>query len=166
MKFPTQYSRSGRFISNPGSRIVDIFSSSYDDDGHIHLEKTGEKNIYDEIQSHADSCEIYSILRRFQSGDVNVLSRVQGVYGDFTEYPKTYAEMLNSLNTAEQQFMSLPLDVRAKFDHSFQHWLASMDKPDFFERMGIKNPVDDAGATAPNQPADMPAAGAVEGAEK
>lgn len=142
MKFPTQYDPNSfeLSVSNPGTSIHTIFSPRYTDDGHMYLEKTGEEDIYDQIQSHAESCDIYSILRRFANGDVAVLSKVQGTYGDFTQVPKTYAEMLNALNTAEAEFMRLPLDVRAKFDHSFEHWLSSMDSLDFAEKMGFAQP--------------------------
>ena len=52
--------------------------------------------------------------------------------------PKTYAELLNHIIAGKNAFMDLPVETRAKFGHSFERWLASMDDPvDFATKMGI-----------------------------
>lgn len=135
MIFKKQYDDHERFFSNPGSREKDIYKPFFDDNGVMDLRVVGKENLYDFIQSHADSVNIHLLLQRFNDGDVSVLSRTQGVFGDFTDMPKTYAEALNSIISAENYFNGLPLDVRAKFGHSFQQFLASMDKSDFLEKM-------------------------------
>ena len=151
MKFRNQYDEHVRFQSNLGSRIKDVLAPIFDEKGVMTLEKVGEENLYDYIQSHKDSVDIYSILKRYQAGDEAVLSKVQGMYGDFTSFPATYAEALNAMNAAETYFMSLPVETRAKFGHSFQQFLASMDKPEFLDNMGLvpKEPVN----TEPVSPA-------------
>lgn len=135
--FRTQHERHERYISNTGSRLKPIFSPVFDKHGVMELEEVGTENLYDSIQSHKDSVDIHMIMKRFENGDVSVLSRVQGSYGDFTEFPSTYAEALNAMISAENYFNSLPVDVRSNFGHSFQQFLASMDKPDFLKKMGI-----------------------------
>ena len=115
MKFNTQYERifdSGkklRFTSNVGDREKDIYTPKYDENGVMYLEKTGKENLYDFIQSHKDSVDIHVLLQKYAEGDISVMSRVQGVYGDFTEMPKTYADALNSMISAENYFNSLPV---------------------------------------------------------
>lgn len=104
----------------------------------MRLIETGKTDLYAEIQSHADSVDIHVILDRFaKTGDPGVLSRVQGAYGDFTQMPRTFAEALNTMVAAEQYFLGLPVDVRAQFGHDFHQFLASMDAPDFAQKMGI-----------------------------
>lgn len=147
--FRTQYDKRDPVYQEPGSPIRILYGPIFDKQGHMSLEEIGKENLYDYIQSHADSVDINVILKQFASGDPSVLSRVQGAYGDFTQMPKTFAEALNTLIAAEQYFNSLPVDVRAQFDHNFNAFIASMDSPDFTTRMGI-TPPDQAAAASPS----------------
>ncbi|UPW41061.1 internal scaffolding protein [Sigmofec virus UA08Rod_5645] len=156
LKFGTQFDHRPSPISEPGSREHVLYSPIFDKQGRMSLEATGVEDLYDYIQSHADSVDIHVILKRFEQGDVSVLSRVQGAYGDFTQMPKTFAEALNTLIAAEQYFNSLPVDVRAQFGHNFNQFIASMDAPDFTSKMGIIPP--DVPVASSDTPAAAPAA--------
>lgn len=156
--FRTQYQARDRVHCTVGSRIKDIYKPVIDRDGHMELEVAGSENLYDYIQSHKDSCDIHLILKRYQDGDVAALSRAQGLYGDFTEMPQTYAEALNAVISAENYFQTLPVETRAKFNHDFKQFLASMDKPGFAEAMGFVVRADGKEPSAPAEAA--PAAGA------
>lgn len=138
--FRTQFDFAESPVSNPGSRIKVLYAPVFDSAGHMSLVVSGKEDLYDYIQSHADSVDIHIILKRFAMGDVSVLSRVQGTYGDFTQMPKTFAEALNTLVAAEQYFNSLPVDVRQRFNHNFNEFIASMDSPSFAADMGITPP--------------------------
>lgn len=138
MKFKTQYDARERTISNPGDPIHITYAGHYDEKGRVVLDESGRENIYDQIQSHAESCDIHVLMKRYMNGDVSALSQVQGQYLDVTEFPKTYADMLNFVNDMERSFMSLPADVRAKFGNSFSEYLAASGAPDFLERLGVK----------------------------
>lgn len=137
MAFMTQYDKRGRFTTSPGSPIHKTYGGHYDEKGRVVLQETGQENIYDFIQSHAESCDIHVLMKRFQNGDVAALSSRQGFYGDVLDFPKTYAEALNHMHEMESQFMELPVEVRAKFNHSFQEFLASSGEPDFMEKLGF-----------------------------
>lgn len=126
--FRTQYNDHDRVISDAGNPEHILYSPVFDKHGNMELVESGRENIYDFIQSHKDSVDIHMILKKFEAGDIDVLSRVQGAYGDFTAMPKTYAEALNAVISAENYFNSLPVDVRAKYDHSFEKFLAGLDK--------------------------------------
>ncbi len=136
--FRTQYDPPVRVISNPGCRLHKLYHGCVDTDGVFDLVYDGEEDLYEQIQSYAESCDIHTIMKRFEAGDLEVLSQRQGVFGDFSEFPTNYAEILNSVIAGENYFNSLPVEVRAKFNHSFREWMASMDKPDFLDRMGIQ----------------------------
>lgn len=138
-RFRDLYSERGRVIENPGSPVRVLYTSQVADDGNVDLIPSGTENLYDFIQSHRDSVDIHVILKRFANGDVDALSRVQGHYGDFTTLPKTYAELLNTMIAGESYFNSLPLETRAKFDHSFEKFMVSMDNmPDFISKLGYE----------------------------
>lgn len=138
MKFRTQFDERPRYHSNVGSRIKKLYAPRFDDAGQMELVEKGEENLYDYIQSHADSVNINTLLRRFQGGETDVLSRVQGAYGDFTGLPTSYADLLNAVNDGHQYFDSLPLEVRARFHHNFAEFMAAMDSPDFMKMLGVK----------------------------
>lgn len=125
--FRTQFDAHERVHSGHGDPIKILYTPEFDKHGVMNLVESGRENLYDFIQSHAESVDIHVILKRFADGDASVLSRVQGAYGDFTDMPKTYAEMLNSLIAAENAFNALPVEERAKFGHSFQRWLSELD---------------------------------------
>ena len=137
MQFKTQYDARDRISSNPGSPIHITYAGHYDEKGRVVLE-SGRENIYDQIQSHAESCDIHVLMKRYLNGDVTALSQAQGQYLDATQFPKTYADMLNFVNDQERAFMALPADVRSKFGNSFTEYLAASGEPDFLDRLGIK----------------------------
>lgn len=138
MQFKTQYDARDRIFSVPGSPEHITYAGHYDDKGRVVLEESGRENIYDFIQSHAESCDIHVLMKRYQNGDVDALSQKQGFYGDFLDFPKTYAEALNHMNEMERQFMALPVETREKFGNSFTEFLAASAEPDFLDRLGIK----------------------------
>lgn len=138
MVFPTQFDARDRTISNVGDRIKQLYEARVDNNGTVDLVEAGRENLYDYIQSFKESCDINTIVKRFASGDTDVLARRQATYGDFTQLPGTYAELLNTVIQGENYFNSLPLDTRAKFNHSFHEWMASMDNmQEFVEKMGF-----------------------------
>lgn len=125
----------------PGSGLKPTYSSYYDSHGRLVVEPSGQVDLYMEIQSHKDSCDIHVLLDRYRRGDLEVMERLQtqgGVYADVTGMPQSYAEVLNLVHQGEQEFLALPVDVRAKFGHSYEVYMASMDDPKSWrERMGF-----------------------------
>ena len=85
-------------------------------DGRYELVEVGKSNLYEEIQSHKDSCDIYKLLERYQNGDVSALSKVAGQYLDITDAPKTLAEAYTFVSNAERFFSKLPLKLREVYD--------------------------------------------------
>uniref|UniRef100_A0AAU8AV18 Internal scaffolding protein n=1 Tax=Dulem virus 140 TaxID=3145617 RepID=A0AAU8AV18_9VIRU len=140
MNFQTRYRIPEHFHSNLGSPVKQLYQAEYDKDGTLNLVESGRENLYDYIQSHKDSVDIHILLQRYKNGDVSALSRAQGTFGDFTEMPKSYAELLNNLIKGESYFNELPVEVRSKFDHSFQKWLVSAGSDQWMEAMGMPKP--------------------------
>lgn len=144
--FHTQYDARPRRSSNLGSRKVKKYAPHVDEEGNIELEVVGEDDLYDMIQSHADSVDIRVLLKRFQLGDQSALGVPHGVFGDFTEMPTSYAEMLNKLNKARGIFDSLSVEQRAKFDHDFNQFIATLGSEEWLDKMGYEPPADPASA--------------------
>lgn len=155
MKFRTQYDQRERVPANAGTREHILYTTQFDDQGNHTLVESGKENLYDYIQSHKESVDIHVIMERFARGDVQALQRRQAMFGDFTEFPTTYAGMLNAVQLGEQHFMSLPLEVRQRFDNNFAKWLAAMDDmPSFLQKMSVETTKED----VPLEPEVEPAA--------
>lgn len=135
-RFRTQYDRE-RIRSVPGSRERILYEAQFDDKGNYDLVESGKENLYDYIQSFAASVDINVIMKKFANGDTSALARRQGTYGDFTDMPKNYAEMLDRLNKAENYFNGLPVDVRAKFNHNFGEFVAQLGSDDAYAKLGL-----------------------------
>ncbi len=142
-KFPTMFDKSSRVHCNSGSSLKKIYKPVVRDDGVVDLVESGVEDLYESIQSWKDSVDINVILARYANGDVDALSKVQGAYGDFTQFPTTYAEMLNRVIQGKHMFESLPLEIREKYNHDFSQFIAAMDKPDFWEQFKAPETVED-----------------------
>ncbi|UPW41604.1 internal scaffolding protein [Peromfec virus RodF8_43] len=130
----------GPSFSNSGSSTEINWKAKVLPDGTIDFFQDGVLNTYDEIQSYKDSCSIELALERFSLGDTSALQRVQGAYGDFTTFPKTFAEVLQVMINAENYFDSLPKEVRRNFDNDLNKFLASMDDTSsFLEKLGVSS---------------------------
>lgn len=127
--FRTQFDPHFRYLQPVGNRVHNLRQGRFDDSGIFVLDIAGSEDIYDMIQSHAASVDIHVILDRFRRGDINALGDAsRSVYSDISDMPRNYAQLLNFVIDGERAFMSLPVDERAKFDHSFAQWLMHFDK--------------------------------------
>lgn len=137
LSFETQYRDPKSFNSCVGDREVIDYAPEYDENGDWHLIETGKHSLYDEIQSHKDSVDINKILRRFEAGEVDVLQKVQGVYGDFSDVPSNFAELLNTVDRGREMFDSLPIEIKEKFGQNFVAFMQSFGSPDWLDKMGM-----------------------------
>lgn len=125
--------------TDPGSPLMDVYKLRYRDDGTQTLEVIGQRNIYEEIQSHADSVDIHVILGMcMRKGDYALLYQREGFYGDLSEMPSTYAEVLQHVHDAEEVWKSLPADVKEKFNNSVSEFYASAFTPEWAEKIELK----------------------------
>lgn len=145
LSFRTQFDRQV-VKSQPGSRFQDTFNPIVSDSGSIDLEVSGKRDLYAYIQSHADSVDINLIVQRYASGDVNALNQRSPLYGDFTDFPKTYAEMQQRFIDAGNLFMSLKPDDRAKYNHNVAEFIADIGSERWLEVLGLNPAKQDSGA--------------------
>lgn len=154
----TQYDGRKRVHADHGNRMHKLYGAAFDDSGRIYLEEKGEESIYEHIQSFADSVDIHVILKRFANGESDVLSKVQGFYGDYTQLPTNYAELLNTVNAGEGLFNSIPVEVRAKFGHSFNEFMTALCDGTLKDMLGIEEPSPADSEPFPADPEPSPAA--------
>lgn len=113
--------------SDAGDPVKLVYSGKYDKDGVLILEEVGKENLYDYIQSFAESVDINNIIQRFMLGDTEALRRVQGFYFDTTQVPDTMADLLNKLNKAETEFNKMPTDFKAQYGNDFAQFICQFD---------------------------------------
>lgn len=134
--------------NNPGNQYEPEYKERYDENGEAYLEKVGEVDTYEKIQSYRDECDVMAILSRYAAGDETALAR-PGYYIDTTKLPATYTEYINMMHDQREKFDQLPLSIRQAFGMSFEKWAASAGEPDWCEKMGIL-PKNDAAAQHPD----------------
>lgn len=119
-------------FSNCGKSLVNRKTLKIGSYGYPVLVDNGKHDLYSEIQSYADSCDLATILQSF---DLSSMSGLQfdeiGDISDFTSAPKTPAELLNVINSGEVFFNELPVSVRASFGHSLYNFVNSFGSDDF-----------------------------------
>lgn len=122
-----------RFYTCSGSRKRKLYEPAFDDNGSRFLKLVGEEDIDDYIQSFTDSCDIHTILKRFQLGDASALSQTPGMYGNFINMPHTLSDFLNAQIKANKLFDILPSDIRASFNNDPNQFFVKMGTPEFNE---------------------------------
>lgn len=138
--------RVNSFVSESGSGIKELFRGKLDrDSGMIELVPDGKKNVYAEIQSYKDSCDINKIVERYAAGEIDILSQVQGVYGDFSAAPTDLAESYRISRDLEYQFDRLPIEIKDRFDNNFYLWLKSVGSDDWLQAMDVKSNIANTG---------------------
>ena len=122
--------------SCPGNILEPEYRERYDERGKAYLEKVGETNTYEKIQSYKEQCDVMAILSRYAAGDETALA-TPGYYIDTSKLPQTYTEYLNMMNEQREKFNQLPLEIRQKFGMNFEQWVATAGENEWLEKMGI-----------------------------
>lgn len=123
-------------IRSNGTKRVQIAFDQVD-------ESTGEL-LYPSLTKQAFKAEadVNNILARYrQTGVVEHLSVYQQLYGDFSEVDD-YHTALNKLLAADDKFMSLPANIRKKFENDPGKFLEYVEDPANFDEMVVMGLID------------------------
>lgn len=123
------------FVTCSGDIYHTLFSPVIKSDGSVTLVESGKDDINEFISSFREQTDMSYIIKKLAMGDSSVLTSKTPMFGDFTEMPKTYAESLQLVMDKEKQFMSLPLEVRNKFDNDFKKWFATAGSEPWMQKM-------------------------------
>lgn len=129
------------FVTGSGSPVKDIFSPKVLKDGSIELVKTSEYSLQEYIESYRDQTDMSFIIQQLKAGNPSVLHVQNGMYGDFTNLPKSYAEVLQLNINAKKVFNDLPLDVKKAYEMDFNKWFADVGSDTWVKLMNPE-PVD------------------------
>ena len=131
MEFKKSYERE-RIYQNPGSPIEYDYGFKVDKKGEKFLVPIGEYNIQDKIDSYLDSCDLRKIIERFKvTGDESILNIRKGFYGDITDMPSNYMDVLNLKIQAEEMFNALSAEDKLKFNNDVDQFLVAIGSDEF-----------------------------------
>lgn len=125
------------FVSHSGEKFRVLYDSFRNEDGTISLKAASKKDIKAEINSHAAETDMAVIVQKLMMGDSSVLSVKKPLFGDFTQFPTTYAEAFDLVNRSEKAFESLSPDIKQKFDNDCAKWFSSIGSQEWLDIMGI-----------------------------
>ena len=104
------------FITNPGDEFRIVYSAKKLPNGLLRLTESERINIKDEINSYKDSCDLSILVDRIYRGDTSLLGNPNsGYYGDVSEFPQDFRELLDLVATGKTFFEALPDEERNKF---------------------------------------------------
>lgn len=124
--------------TNPGSRMMDDYEFQIDQEtGKKELIKTGEHDIYPEIQSYLEETLIENIITRVTMGDLEALEARKTQYIDMANMPVSLMDAQNKILKIEREFNSLPLDQRKQFDMSVEQYISQYGTNEWAEKIGL-----------------------------
>lgn len=119
-----------------GSRYADKMQLVSCPEGGEALEKVGETDLQELINSYAESCDLHKILERcMQTGDYSILAKTQGVFADISTLAGDLRAMHDTMNHAKLFYETLTNAQKARFT-SFEDFLvSSFDLNKFIEKL-------------------------------
>ena len=125
-------------VSSSGSPVKDKFIMEVTSKGYPSLRKTGEHNVYDEIQSYREGCDLASILQSFGNEcprfDPLGFEEAQLFVNDFSNV-SSLGDLVNDGEAVKQFFNELPLEVRNCFDNSVHKFARDFTRDGFLETL-------------------------------
>ena len=91
-------------------------------------------------QEFREESDINTIISRFGIGENPIEAQKWVTNVDIADAPDNYQDVMNQLNAARDQFMSLPAKVRSQFDndpHQFVEFMSDPSNQDDWIRMGL-----------------------------
>lgn len=125
-----------------GEKIIPVYDQSISDEtGEPILVQVGEHNIFDYIQSHAEECDIYKMIDRYNNGNPNALyNSYYAEYGDTTEGLTSLREVEDAFITQTLIYDRLPPEVKKEYTKAEFFSLGSDDlKAIFTKKEEVKN---------------------------
>lgn len=139
MKFNSKYGTKNEVVSNPGNKMRTEYQLYYDENGSEDLKVIGETDTDLEIQSHAESVDIKTLINRYTNGDYTALERAKGFYADVANMPVNFAEVMNINIQGKQLFDQFPKEYKDLYGNDYQQFIN--DPKRLFEFMDQKNSV-------------------------
>lgn len=123
-----------------GESVRRTYLWEYNEEGKkvLRLDQTIDQQA--EIDSYLEETKIENIIRR-ASIDPNIAERITPDMGggiqDFTEAPRTLAELQNIMLRAEQIWEEVPKEIKIKFNNDVDEFISSFGTVEWAKNLGI-----------------------------
>lgn len=124
------------YKTEPGRPMQNEYAYKINSYGQKILEKTGEKNLYAEIQASLEETKIENILARVANGDMSDF-RPNGIFADTTEIPSNLIEARQAMQELENTWNKLPNNVKRKYDFDVEKFIGQSGSEDWLRDMGL-----------------------------
>lgn len=125
-------------ISCSGSPFKDKFIMEVTSKGYPCLRKVGERNVYDEIQSYREGCDLAAILQSFGNEcpryDPLDYESAEAFVNDFSK-SASLGDLVNDAESIKQFFDELPLEVRNCYDGSVHKFARDFNSNGFLSNL-------------------------------
>lgn len=121
--------------SNTGSPIKVIKAGKLDAKKNVVVVPKGEKNLYSEINSFANSVDIHVLLQRFANGDKEALMQRAGAFIDVSAMPTNINDFVNLYKDGENLFNTLPVEIKEKFNNNMVEFITKIGDKEWMEIM-------------------------------
>lgn len=120
-----------RFFMPSGEGIARTYMLNIDDNGCECLVCTGQTDIYAEIQSYREGCDLAMLLRNIDPSALNSMvssftadDLVNSGIVDYATMPTTLGGMFNLVQKGENMFNGLPEEIRKEFNYSVKNFVS------------------------------------------
>ena len=120
MTFISSYDKTERAFMPESDGLEPIYEKQVDKFGAVSYVDTGKKrNVYEEIQSYKDDCDINFIIARcVKDGTVSLLADNGKSSVDVSMLPDNFLDLWNMTQRLSSEFETLPVDEREAFNNS------------------------------------------------
>lgn len=129
-----------RFFMPSGEALVRTYMLNIDDNGCECLVCTGQTDLYAEIQSYREGCDLAMLLRNIDPSALNGMvssftadDLVNSGIVDYATMPTTLGGMFNLVQKGENMFNGLPEEIRKEFNYSVKNFVSQFGTQSFNE---------------------------------
>lgn len=118
------------------------YTYEIDEKGARTLKRTGEVNVYAQIQTYLEETKIENIIQRatYDPAAIGSQEWMEQPEVDISNMPENYHEWKRMVNDAENRFNKLPAELKEKFSNSVEQYISEMGTVEWAKKLGWTEP--------------------------
>lgn len=118
------------------------YSYEIDEKGVRTLKRTGEVDVYAQIQTYLEETKIENIIQRATYDPTAIGSQewMTQERVDISNVPENYHEWKRMVNDAENQFAALPAELKERFGNSVEQYISELGSESWATKLGWTKP--------------------------
>lgn len=128
--------------SETGNGKEPEYSYEIDEKGARTLKRTGEVDVYAQIQTYLEETKIENIIQRatYDPAAIGSQEWMTQETVDITNVPENYHEWKRMVNDAENQYNEMPAELKEKFGNSVEQYISEMGTESWAKKLGWTEP--------------------------